>query len=265
MTSEVDGSVARAAARAFVERHGDALARARLALLGGALAAQDVRLALTIRRRAPDGYARSDDEGEPAGVAGTLAALDVLEDAGVRSGPELESAVRHLARTQAADGSWKDGGAGDRVVATGLVLARLARLRAASPRILSLADGFLSGAFSPERVEQGGWEAVAAFAAPAANGMLDCADEALQWCGRSLEKGVRSGEIPVLDAARVLLLCDAPSLPGSQLAAPELLLALPGAQSDDGGFGAPDATTPERVESTILALRAFRRFGAAPR
>lgn len=265
MTTGADGNATRAAARAFVERRGGALARAWLALLDGAPAAQDVRLALAVRKRAPDGYARSDDEAEPASIAGTLAALDVLAEAGVRGGPEIESAVRHLACTQAADGSWRGEGEGDRTVATGLVLARLARLRAASPRILSLADEFLSGAFSPERVEQGGWKAVAAFAAPAANGALERADEALQWCGRSLEKGVRSGEIPVLDAARVLLLCDAPSLPGSRLSAAELLLALPGGQADDGGFGAPGASTPERVEATLLALRAFRRFGAAAR
>ncbi len=264
MTSAMDGPAA-LAARAFVARHGGALARARLDLPGGVAASGDVLRELSARARTPDGYAWGDDAAEPASVPGTLAALDVLDEAGMKSGPEIERALRHLARTQAADGSWRDGAEDEGVVATGLVLARLARLRGASPRSLARADAFLSGAFSPERVEQGGWEAVAAFAAPAANGALECADEALQWCGRSLEKGVRGGAIPVLDAARVLLLCDAPSLPGARLSAAELLLALPGEQADDGGFGAPDASTPERVEATLLALRAFRRFGAASR
>ena len=63
-------------------------------------------------------------------------------------------------------------------------------------------------------------------------------DAILQWCGRELERGYRAGAFDAVRTARVLVDCDAPSLPGARLAAGELVAALLGEQAPDGGWPA---------------------------
>ena len=64
----------------------------------------------------------------------------------------------------------------------------------------------------------------------------DLADEALQWCGRELERGFRTGRFGPGAVARVFADCDAHALPGARLRAAEVLEALLAIQSPEGSF-----------------------------
>ncbi|CAG0999834.1 hypothetical protein MYXO_02932 [Myxococcaceae bacterium] len=259
-------------AAAFVAGNGDALARARLAALRGEADAASIDSHLE-SRRAPGGGFTSVGGGSGASVEGSLAVLELLDELAVRSGTFASDAAAWLARAQCDDGSFdpapREGGpAGgatrsddERILLTGRVLAELARLRVGSPRVIARAGAFLDAVFSPERVETGGPAAVVAFAAPATHGALERADEALQWCGRTLEKGVRSGAWRTIDALGTLLVCDARTLPGARVDASTLLALLAVEQAPDGGFGDPRDPAPVRIEATLLALRSIRRFG----
>lgn len=265
MTGEVAGTTPLERGLSFLEAHGDALALARAEALQGESAA--LAGILEARRRPGGGFC--DAAGSPsATLGGARELLDLLDEAGLRSGPLAESAALWLAGAQQEDGSWRAEDRGDDgVLETGRIAGQLAKLRCGSARTLRRAEAFLDAAFSPDRVEAGGWPAILAFALPATNGLLACADEALQWCGRALEKGWRSGGIGAADALRTLLLCDAPALPGARVGAGELVLAIVADQAEDGGFGAAADPTPDRVETTLLAVRGLRRFagrGAAP-
>jgi hypothetical protein len=80
------------------------------------------------------------------------------------------------------------------------------------------------------------------------------ADEALQWCGRELERGFLNGAFGAVAVARVFGRCDALALPGARLRADEVARALLAAQREDGGF--PGEGPPERVAcEAALALR----------
>ena len=77
---------------------------------------------------------------------------------------------------------------------------------------------------------------------PSLPGDVDVADEALQWCGRELERGFRIGAFDAVRVARVFVLCDAPALPGARLAAAEVreaLLRAQGPRTAASAAGAP--------------------------
>jgi hypothetical protein len=249
MTVAGQGGVA-LRARDFVLAHGDALQRARAAAFFDAASREAVRAQL-----APFEDAR--------GAASALAVLDAL---GVRRGAEVERAVELLSAAQRDDGSWarRDGDGDDaRVVATAHVAGLLAKTPFARPALLRAAAAFLAPRWGPERVQSGDPVAIAAWAQWFANADEDLSDAGLQWCGRELERGFRSGAIDALAAARVFALCDAQALPGARLGAAEVVPSLMAAQAADGGFGAGWDPIVQRVEATLDALAALARL--APR
>jgi hypothetical protein len=129
--------------------------------------------------------------------------------------------------------------------------------------VLRAASAFLAARWGPERVQSGDPIAIGAWAQWFANTDDELADAGLQWCGRELERGFRTGAIDALATARVFALCDAQALPGARLGAEEVVLSLTAAQAADGGFGAGWDPTPVRVEATLDALAALARL--APR
>jgi hypothetical protein len=230
------------------------LRRALAALRGGAGVAS--LLALLERQQRADG---SFPAAPPrSALAETRRALALLDDVGVREGALHVRACAFLGAAQQPDGHW-GAGAEEAVVETGLLTGLLARSPCAPTAMLERAADWLAAQFSPERVK-GGAPALAAWAAAFANRPHDAADGILQWCGRELERDWRSGRCDAPRAARVLLACDAPALPGGRLAAAELVAALVAQQEQDGGWPGPEAERGERAWDGLVALL---RFGGA--
>ncbi len=177
--------------------------------------------------------------------------------------------VALLSAAQRGDGSWSlgggagDGDAGDeavRVVTTAHVAGHLAKTPCARPQVLRAAGAFLAAHWSPDRVQGGDPHAIAGLAQWYANTDDELSDAALQWCGRELERGFRTGAIGALASARVFALCDARALPGARLTAGEVVLSLAAEQSPDGGFGSASEPIGARVEATLDALAALQRL-----
>lgn len=239
-----------ARARAFVLAQGDALQRAR----ANALFAADERNTVCSLL------------GAIADARSAAAAIAVLDAIGVRRGAEVEQAVAILSAAQRDDGSWSLGDGLDegdevaRVVTTALLAGHLAKTTCARPKVLRAAGAFLAARWGPELVQGGDPHAIAGLAQWYANTNDELSDAALQWCGRELERGFRSGAIDALATARVFALCDAQALPGARLTADEVVLSLAAAQSSDGSFGPALAPIPVRVEATLDALAALQRL-----
>jgi hypothetical protein len=260
--TQAHGGVALARARAFVRAHGDALARTRLeTALGEAPPAALVEALRPLAR--PEG-AFAAGPAEPGSFAGTFAALTWLDEARALDTAEATGAVAWLTAAQQPDGAWDPPGAcaGGRLVATALTAALLARTPCARPAPRRRAAAFLAAHWAPERVAGGEFGALAGFARHWAHVDHELSDPALQWCGRELERGFREGRLDALQAARVLVLCDARSLPGSRLDADRVVHALAASQDEDGGWraGAPD---PLRVAATVEGALALARLGTA--
>jgi len=112
--------------------------------------------------------------------------------------------------------------------------------------------------FSPEAVEGGQWSAITAFGTFFSNVGHDRSDEALQWCGRELERGYRTGRFDACSTVRALLYCDALAMPGAQLDPLELLDRLLGEQAGDGGFAElSPGGVPARITPTVEAIHAI--------
>jgi len=261
-----------ARARDFVESRGGVLARERLYVLLGEAAPERVEAVLAAWRCADGGFARVSQPPPLLPGCGTLRgaleALAILDEAGRRRGPLLEGLVAWLGSTQREDGVWRavaedrlPPAQEDPVVLTGMLAGQLSKLSCGSSRTLERAEHFLASHFSPERVEASDGLGLMAYAPLCSNGSFELADEVLQWCGRALEKGFRSGLLDALAVAHTLLLCDVRALPGGRVDAQEVLLALLPAQHADGSFGSGGSSTPERVEDTLLGVRALVRFG----
>lgn len=203
-----------------------------------------------------------------AQAVGTLESLAVLADLQGLTSRAAEQAVAYLTRIQRQDGSWGNvdptrsdqDPAQSRLFCTGMFAGYAMRTPFVRPEVVDWAGRFLTELWSPERVEGGRLAAIAAFAHFFANGGApDLSDEALQWCGRELERGFRSRRFEAVETMRVLSYCDASGLPGATFDVVELLDRLLGEQAGDGGFAALDAGGPPgRVAPTIDALRAIR-------
>jgi hypothetical protein len=196
------------------------------------------------------------------GVASTADALGWLLGLGLGEGSPVDGAVAWLARAQDPDGGWRDPAAPDpaaRLALTASLCGLLVRCPAARLAAVRRAANHLAARWSRERVQGGDYGAIAgylhAFAGVPAD--LEVADEALQWCGRELERGFRIGSFEPLQVARVFVLCDARALPGARIGAAELAGALLASQAEDGGFGAE----PGRVRATCQAALALRQLG----
>lgn len=287
-------------ASAFISAHGDELAQARTwALLDAQPVEQAVRC-LAARQRADGSFpllvevpsdvlrASLEEWGAEDALVGTLQALSMLADLRQLVVPTVDRAVDFLSSVQLDDGSWgslRDGqeqavasgaapdsgavaGSGTvsdgRLFGTAMLTGVLGKTRAVRPDVLAGASNFVAERWAPERVEGGPWTAIAAFANFFTNVHHERGDEALQWCGRELERGFRTRRFEALPVARVLLTSDAAALPGSALTPPELLAALLQEQAADGGFAELEsAGIPARVEPTIDATLAILRLCTA--
>lgn len=232
-------------------------------------------------------------------LVGTLQALSMLADLRQLVVPTVDRAVDFLSAAQQRDGSWgpreeaddsgdsgdsggSDGSDGEpaagdagsaggatsrsdrRLFGTAMLAGMLGRTRAVRPDVLAAASDFVALHWAPERVEAGRWSDIAAFANFFTNVHHELGDEALQWCGRELERGFRTRRFEALPVARVLLTSDAAALPGSVLSPPELLAALLKEQAADGGFAELESSgVAARVEPTIDATQAILRLCTA--
>ena len=197
-----------------------------------------------------------------AGVAGTLEALLQAADAKILHGEWVERAVRFLEGAQSPDGAFRipTDDPQDEVFWTGMVAGILGRTPISRAGPLEAAGEFLGQRFEPEQVEQGGSAALLAYAHFFTNVAHDLADEALQWCGRALEKGFRSRRLDAVATVRVLLTCDAQAMPGATFDVGELLSRLLEEQAGDGGFAelaidGPAARTTQTFDGMLGIVR----------
>jgi hypothetical protein len=240
---------AAARAAAFVTAHGAALDRARAeALLGSApVEAALAALAAETAQQTPLALQRL---------------LGVCDDLRALHAPLVERACAQLGAAQGADGAWS-AGAADVVRVTGMLGGYLAKTRFARVETLQAAADFLVARWSPDLVRGFQWGNIAAYAHLFANFDHERSDEILQWCGRELERGHRTGAFDAVHTARVLVTCDAHALPGARLDARELVAALRVEQVEDGSWQpAPDAAPRARIEHTLDGLVALLRLGA---
>src|SRR5262245_54826055 len=257
---------ARERALGFVDAEGDELARRRAAALAGRASAARVVEELA-RVQLPEGDFGADPaRAGDSSLDATRRALAALADLGAPHGAVAERAVGRLVRAQRPDGSFapeRDGSEGGAIEATGRIAGLLARAACAPSRRAEAAAEWLAARVAPERVQGFAWGPLAAYAAAFANVAHEASDAILQWCGRELERGWRAGAFGAAPTARVLLDCDAPSLPGSRLAFPELAAGLLLEQATDGGWSAGTGAA-SRVEATLDALAALARLGPRP-
>jgi hypothetical protein len=255
---DIDGALSRA--RGFVLEYGHALDRARLAA-GIGDAKRDVLLAEIRAGERADG---SFEIVGRTGLSGALLALACLDEVRAFDAPEGARVVAAIEGAQHEDGSWgsdPDSAESTRIVVTGVVAGLLAKAACARPKPLRLAGRFLAKHWGPERVQSGDYGSIAAFACFFANAGMELADVGLQWCGRELERGYRTGRLTPLQTARVLMLCDAYSLPGARLPIEDVIGSLLAGQAEDGGWFAMACDRESRVNATIEAAIAMQRFG----
>jgi len=194
----------------------------------------------------------------------TLRVVGALDDArGLHLDPARSICVG-LESSQATDGSWGSVECGEdaRIFATGMLAGHFAKTRYARASMLDCAAEFLAARFTPDRVQGGAWDGIAAYSHLFANFPHEEADAILQWTGRELERGFRSGRFDAVRTARVIVYCDAPSVPGARLGATEVREQLIGEQQADGGWLSLADPSPEaRVRHTCDALAALNRLG----
>ncbi len=246
-------------AAAFIESSGDPLARVAAWGLIGARPAMEAVASLESTQRSDGAYAGFD--ASPGLLATTLRTLSVLDDLGALGQPTVERVCAYLSRTQDHDGGWRpEGGASEEATlfTTGMVAGHLAKTRWVRPDTLAAAGDYLAAQWSPDRLRSGpgdGWPAIAAFAHFFANAAHDLADEALQWCGRELERGYRAHRFDAVRTARVFAYCDAGALPGTRIALAELVPGILADQAEDGGWLRPGVESVcTRVARTLDAL-----------
>lgn len=223
------------------------------------------------------------------GVVGSVEALLIAGDAKILHAAWVEPAVRFLESQQGADGAFQvpsllaeaaaralsEGGpAGEagkvseaegpaaqaEIFWTGMTAGILGRTPVSRLSNLDAAGEFLAARFDPEMVEHDGYPALIGYAHFFTNVAHDLADEALQWCGRALEKGFRSRHMESVAAVRVLLTCDAQAMPGATFDVTELLERLLEEQAGDGGFAelcldGPAARTAQTVDAMMGIVR----------
>jgi hypothetical protein len=247
----VEVSTAMQHAAAFVESSGDeiAIGRAR-ALIGTQPAAVVVDLL-------------ADDSLEPS-VDRLLRMLAILDDLRCTNAAPVESACNKLTVSQQSDGSWSEGAGAaedERIFATGMIAGYLAKTPFIRQSTLALAADYLSARWSPDRVKGSAWGANAAYFHCFALVRHEQADAILQWCGRELERGFRTGVYGAVQTARVFALCRAHALPGARLTAAELVARILDEQMEDGGYASSgDFSRRARVAQTLDALVVLERL-----
>jgi hypothetical protein len=255
--SGLDAPLARA--RAFVETHGDALDRSFVAVLLRETPAPALLEALAARQEASGSIA---DVDAPPGLAATLRALERLDAVGLLDHPVVEAAVDFVAGHQDRAGAFAAAAGDDeaaRIAWTGAAAGLLAKTPFARPSLLRRAEGWMRERWSVERVQGPTYAPILAYTHLLTQVDSELADEALQWCGRELERGLRTGAFGPLPVARVLLRARAGALPGARIEAQELVVGLITAQAPDGRFPA-EADAPA-VRATLEGIEALLRLG----
>lgn len=202
-------------------------------------------------------------------LVGTLEALLVAADARLLHGDWIDGAARALERLQAPDGAFRiESSEGSDVFFTGMVAGMLGRTPVSRPETLERAGAFLDSRFAPDAVEHDGYPALMAYSLFFTNVGHELSDEALQWCGRALEKGFRSRRHDAVATMRVLLACDAQAMPGATFDVVELLERVLEEQARDGGFaelalGGPAVRTTQTFDAMFAIVRLCAALGEA--
>lgn len=248
----------------FVARHGDDLQRLRV----------DVALGLRTPADAAAWLApRAIEAAEPVAAARWLTLLAELR---LLRTPAAFPFVRAAESAQRLDGSWRAAGAeadpdpslppflaGERdpIRLTAAIAASLSSSSGARAAAVDAAASWLAAHWSPELAQSGDPGGLAALFHFFAAVDGDLSDAALQWCGRELEKGFRSGTIDALLVARVFVQCEAIALPGARLGRFELVRAILAAQREDGGVADPRSkSTQSDPEASVHAVVALLRL-----
>lgn len=245
----------------FVDEHGGELDRLHASVLLREQPAMPLLDALEARQR-EDG-ALAPWRGEAAtGVASTTAALSRLDALGLLDHPLPERAVGYLLAAQAEDGSFSDAsdeGAEQRLLRSGEVAGVLAKTPFAPPSALRRSETFLAAHWSAQELKGPTPARIECYAPLLANWISPLSDDGLQWCGRELERGFRSGRFAPLAVARVFLRARARALPGARLEGRDVRAALLPLQHGDGRF---EASEPGRdpVDATLDAMEAILRL-----
>jgi hypothetical protein len=249
-------------ARAFVEKHGEDLARLRVrALMGEAKPAAIAQL--LERRQDTRGAIACCDGDHRAGLGSTTEALEWLADLQLLGLPCVEHAAGFLVGLQLADGSFGEtpGAALEsRLQQSGRLAPLLARMRCVPLERLEAVGEFLAGQFSVERVQAGGFADLAPFLPFFAIYPHELSDAALQWCGRELERSFRGGRLSALEAGRLFVRCEARSIPATRIDGGDIVPALLASQRADGSFGAGDSEARLRVGETVEAIVVLLRL-----
>jgi hypothetical protein len=244
----------------FVQIHGSDLAKHTAAALVGAADSGHAADAVGETQCTDGGFSATGRD--PSVLAETRRMLGVLDDLGIRDGDLLQAGCAHLARVQRDDGRWGCGSDDDEdLFETGMILTHLAKTTSARIDMLEAAADFLSGLWSPDRVQGFEWRPLMAYAGTFSNLPHERSDEILQWCGRELERGFRAGRFDGVQTVRLLSWCDAPQLPGGRLEPGELLKSILAGQAEDGGWLEPaEASILNRVARTLAALVGLRQL-----
>jgi hypothetical protein len=261
----VSDAISRAvsAADAFVAREGAPLERAFWDVLLRRAGARALLAALA-DVQAADGALCAWSAAQPeAPLVATLSALARLDALGLLDHPLGERAAGFLLAAQQPDGGWDEPGAHDerRIALTGEAAGLLAKAPFARASALARAERFLAARWSVELVQGPRYAPILAYVHALAHVPSELADEALQWCGRELERGFRTQAFGGLAVARVFLRARARALPGCGVAASEVVATLLAAQAPDGGW--PAEPGAPRVSATLDAVEALLRLGPA--
>ncbi len=212
----------------------------------------------------------SEDE---VALVGTLEALLIAGDARVLHAGWVEPACRFVESLQSEDGAYRVASLGSAEEAeifwTGMVAGILGRTPVSKTSHLEAAGNFLATRFTPDAVEHDGYGALLAFAHFYTNVPDEEADEALQWCGRALEKGFLSRTLDAVSVVRVLLTCDAQAMPGATFDITELLERVLEEQAGDGGFAelatdGPAARTTQTFDAMLAIVRLCAAIDSSP-
>jgi len=259
----VSAAAVLARAVAFVEARGDCFAISRAHALAAGRTPDELPLPDDAIQR-PDGSIAVAGGSAPEFESELL--LRLLGAAADLRGlhlPVVERACGHLEATQAEDGSWGALAESEerKIVRTGMLAGHLGKTRFARAATLSAAGDYIAERFTPDRVQNFNWPAIAAYANYFANVPHEESDAVLQWVGRELERGFRSGRFDGVRTARVLLYAEAPSLPGGRVDAAEAIERLLAEQQGDGGWlRFDDPADSARVEHTLDAVTALVRL-----
>ncbi|MDH3687304.1 MAG: hypothetical protein OEP95_13820 [Myxococcales bacterium] len=225
-------------AKAFVESSREPVSVAYLAALAGNPG--ELR-EMAARCTEPSGALGSLLPGAPEGpgVASTVDALNGLFAAGIRDGSLVENAAGFLQRAQDESGAWVDPVVREPLAAlslSGHACGVLGQTPFARQSTLDRGVEYLAHAWSVDRVQEGRLDVIAAYLHALSACPSELADEALQWCGRELERGWRIGRFAPASVARVFLLCDAMALPAAKVSASDIVEALLDTQAQDGSW-----------------------------